>query len=228
MDRMRMNADREYHESKVLTVIVAAVVFVYILSSSFAVPILWKGFYYAQIDSLNIEQTSGYSRDQIVTAYSEVVDYCIGARDDFAVGGMSYSDAGKDHFADCRKLFILDLGLLVGSIIVLLGWLVIKRITKLRCSRLRGRGPGYWGGLAELVIFALIGGLGSIDFDRTFVIFHSLFFPGKTNWIFNPSVDTVINILPEAFFMRCAIMIVGLIIVQSTVFMIACRRRMAE
>lgn len=207
--------------SKTWTIVIIVAVFVYILTSSVAFPILCKPFYYAQIDNLRLEQKSGFSREQIETAYSEVIDYCIGARDDFAVGGLNYSEAGKDHFADCRKLFILDLGLLAASLIILIGWVLIRRLTRLRCAKLRNHGPGFWGALAELAIFAIIGGLGSIDFDKTFVIFHSLFFPGKTNWIFNPNVDVIINILPEVFFMRCAIVIVALIIVQSLIFIIA-------
>lgn len=217
--------DKEVRTSKGITVILVIAVFVYILTSSIAIPILCKPFYYSQIEGLQLEERSGYSREQIETAYSEVIDYCIGARPDFAVGGLHYSEAGKDHFADCRKLFILDLRLLMASLVVLIGWLIIRRLTPLRCARLCKHGPGFWGGLAELVAFVIIAGLGSIDFDKTFVIFHSIFFPGKTNWIFNPNVDVVIRILPEQFFMRCAILIVAAIIIQSIIFIIVDRRK---
>ncbi len=221
MTKNKNELNEQYHMSKCLAAVMIIAVFVYILTSSFAFPILCKHFYYAQIDNLKLEQVSGLGREQIETAYSEVVDYCIGARDDFAVGGLKYSDAGKDHFADCRKLFILDLGLLAGSLLLLLAWFLIHKFTRLRCADLRGHGAGFWGALIELIAFAVIGGLGAIDFDRTFVIFHSLFFPGKSNWIFNPAIDEVINILPETFFMRCAIVIVGLIIAQSVIVIIA-------
>lgn len=217
--------NNKIHTSKLMTVIMIAAVFIYILTSSIAFPILCKPFYYAQIDNLQLEEYSGFNREQIETAYSEVIDYCIGARPDFAVGGLNYSESGKDHFKDCRKLFILDLGLFAGSLLILIGWIVLNRFTSIRCARPGGRGAGFWGGIGELVIFAILGGLGSINFDKTFVIFHSIFFPGKTNWIFDPNVDVVINILPEVFFMRCAIVIVALIILQSLIFIIAGRKK---
>jgi integral membrane protein (TIGR01906 family) len=57
----------------------------------------------------------------------------------------------------------------------------------------------------------VIAGLAATDFDRAFVTFHHLFFPGKTNWIFDPGVDEIINILPEVFFRNCAILIVAIL-----------------
>lgn len=54
-------------------------------------------------------------------------------------------------------------------------------------------------GIVLLVMFA--------DFDKAFVVFHHLFFPGKTNWLFNPETDEIIQVLPEAFFRDCAILI---------------------
>lgn len=213
------------HQSRVMTAVIALAVFVYILTSSIAFPILCKPFYYAQIGNLYLEQRSGLSREQIETAYSEVIDYCIGARKDFAVGDLPYSEAGKQHFKDCRVLFIIDLALLAMSIAVLVAWLLIKRKGRVECTRILRRGPGFWGAALELISFAVIGGLGSIDFDKTFVVFHSIFFPGKDNWIFDYRVDPVIEILPETFFMRCAILIVGLIIVQSIVIMIIDKKK---
>ena len=58
----------------------------------------------------------------------------------------------------------------------------------------------------------MIGCLSALDFDRAFVIFHSIFFPGKTNWVFDWYADPIIRVLPQEFFMDCAILIgVGLI-----------------
>lgn len=43
-------------------------------------------------------------------------------------------------------------------------------------------------------------------------MFHSIFFPGKDNWLFDPVTDPVILILPEAFFRNCAIAIVTVLL----------------
>ena len=60
--------------------------------------------------------------------------------------------------------------------------------------------------------FAVIGVLAALDFERAFVVFHSVFFPGKTNWVFDWYADPIIRVLPQEFFMDCAILIgLGLI-----------------
>lgn len=208
----------EKRESGLLTAAIILAVILCILTSSIAFPILCKPFYYAQIDGLKLEEETGFCREQIKTAYSEVVDYCIGARKDFAVGELAYSEEGKDHFTDCRGLFILDLVLLAISASVLIIWVLIRGRVSVCCRRIKGHGAGFWGSIILLCAFVVIGGLGSIDFDTTFVIFHSIFFPGKTNWLFDPVLDEVINILPEVFFMRCAIVIVALILLQCLIY----------
>ena len=55
----------------------------------------------------------------------------------------------------------------------------------------------------------MIGALAALDFDRAFVVFHSIFFPGKTNWLFDWHADQIIRVLPQAFFRNCAILIGG-------------------
>lgn len=45
-------------------------------------------------------------------------------------------------------------------------------------------------------LFVLMG----LNFNRFFITFHQLFFPGKTNWLFDPQNDPMILALPELFF----------------------------
>ena len=75
-----------------------------------------------------------------------------------------------------------------------------------------GRGPAFWAGAGLGIVFLLIAALAALDFDRAFVVFHALFFPGKDNWLFDPAQDQIINILPEAFFRDCAILILGILV----------------
>ena len=62
------------------------------------------------------------------------------------------------------------------------------------------------------VVFLAVGGLAALDFDRAFVVFHALFFPGKDNWLFDPETDQIITILPQIFFRNCAILILAVLI----------------
>ena len=66
--------------------------------------------------------------------------------------------------------------------------------------------------------------MGATDFDRAFTVFHSIFFPGKTNWLFDPNVDQIIQILPEVYFRNCAILVIGLILILCCAWMVLGRK----
>ena len=211
----------------ILTIAAIASFALFIISASIAVPIVCRPFYYAQVKTLKIEETTGYTHDEIVEAYDEMMDYCLGLEDEFGTGTLAWSEEGKAHFTDCRTLFILDLTVLGVTSAFLIIYALLKKFAGARPFLLKGRSPCFWAGAGVLVFFAVIAGLGSIDFDRTFVIFHKVFFPGKTNWVFYPEYDEIINILPETFFMNCAIVIVSVLAALCLTAIIAGRKRKA-
>jgi len=199
-------------KKKLLAVLLSLLTALFLLSAAIAVPILCKPFYYAQIEPLHIVENSGFSREQIVWAFNETVDFCIGLRPEFSTGELAWSESGRDHFVDVRGLFQLDLLLAAVTGILLLVWAALRRKTALRPYYFLGRGPGFWGSVGLGGAFIVLGGLAALDFDRAFVIFHALFFPGKDNWLFDYRTDQVILILPEEFFRNCAILVLALIV----------------
>lgn len=94
---------------------------------------------------------------------------------------------------------------------------------------LAGHSPGFWAGCGLGGALAIAGVLAALDFDRAFTVFHSIFFPGKDNWLFDPATAPVILILPEAFFRSCAILILAAVLLCCAALIIAdlCRRRRA-
>ena len=66
-----------------------------------------------------------------------------------------------------------------------------------------------------LALFAVVGGLAALDFNAAFKVFHAIFFPGKDNWLFNSRTDAIINAMPQDFFMNCAMLILGSVVVCS-------------
>lgn len=206
--------------SKLLTVLLAAAMAVVLLTGSIAVPILCRPFYYAHIHPLDLCRTTGLSEGEIRTAYDEMMDFCLG-KGEFSTGVLNWSEEGKSHFEDVRKLFLLDLNALWISAAALVLLLIAARCSGRRPARLGGRGPCFWAGAGLGGLFLLIGGLAALDFDRAFVVFHTLFFPGKDNWLFDPGVDEIINILPQEFFMHCAVLILALLIGGCGVLMAA-------
>ena len=196
---------------KLLSLLLSVLIALVVLTGSIAVPLLCRSFYYAHIGPMGLEDW-GLTRAEIETAYNEMMDFCLGKREDFSAGVLAFSQSGADHFADVRGLFLLDLRVLKISVMALgflLGWCMVGKV---RPHRFLDRGPGFWAAAGLGVSFLAVGGLAALDFDRAFVIFHSIFFPGKDNWIFDWQTDPIILFLPQDFFRNCALLILGLLL----------------
>jgi integral membrane protein (TIGR01906 family) len=164
----------------------------------------------------------GLTAAEIKTAYNEMMDYCMGLSGSFSAGVLPFSAEGAAHFADVRKLFILDLAVLAASLLLLIPLLVLGRKKALR---LGGHTPGFGSSVGLGVTFLVIGGLAALDFERAFVVFHQLFFPGKDNWIFDYRTDQIILVLPQEFFRNCAIFIgVGLLALSAGLIFLSRRK----
>lgn len=173
-----------------------------VLSFSISVPILFRPFYYVQINALNLPQQTGWSAETIREAYDQVLDFCVLGKP-FGTGQLAWSESGRSHFADVRGLFLLDFAVLAVTALLAVLLLILYKRGRLRFYRFGGRGPGFWA--AGLVL--AVGGLAALDFNRAFTVFHAIFFPGKDNWLFDPATDQIILVMPETFFRNCAILI---------------------
>ena len=187
--------------------------------------LLVRGFYTVQIGPLGICEASGLTRRQAAEAYGDVMDYCMGRRPDFAAGVLPFSAEGADHFADVRGLFLLVVLGFVAAGGLLLAGTVVCPLRGQGLSGLGGRTPGFWAACGLGGLFLLIALLAALDFDRAFTVFHSIFFPGKDNWLFDPVTDPVILILPEAFFRNCAIAIVTVLLTVCIMLVVTGRKR---
>lgn len=185
---------------------------IFILALSIAMPLLIRPFYYAHIDALNLTAT-GFTRAEIIEAFDRMMDFCFFGGE-FSTGVMRFSESGKSHFEDVGRLFRLDMGLLIlTALIIIFTWKKQKEM------KLNGHSPRYTGAKWLLILFVVIALAGSIDFSETFIIFHKIFFPGKTNWWFDPAKDQIILVLPEVYFRNCAILIVATLFVLCGIFM---------
>lgn len=197
-------------KKRFLSVLCAVCVFLFLLTASIGLPIYIRPFYYAHIDAYDLVERSGYSEEQIREAYDEVLDYLTLPGREFGTGAMPCSHEAEHHFADCKVLFELNATILVGSAVVLILLFVMRK--RWGPYRLGRRSAPFWAAVLSVTAPIMIGCLAAMDFDRAFVIFHSIFFPGKTNWLFNWYDDQIIRVLPQEFFMNCAILIgVGLV-----------------
>lgn len=207
--------------SKLLAFFTGVFTALLVLTASIAAPLLCRPFYYAHIEALDLDGYTGLSVEQIKEAFNQVMDYCLGLRPDFAAGILPFSPSGASHFADVRVLFLLDLWVAAISLIALLVLFAVSRKRKLTPAPLLGHGPGFWAAIGLGGLFLIVGALAATNFERAFVVFHSLFFPGKTNWLFDWRTDPIILLLPEDFFRNCAILILALLIFWCVVLIAA-------
>lgn len=199
-------------KNRLVTILLAIAIIIATVSFSIGLPIYVRPFYYAHIDALDMPEDTGFTKEQIKEAYDEVLDYLTKPGREFGTGDLKFSEEGASHFADCKGLFILDTVAFFVSSAVLIVIMLLRRRGLVELTDGAGYGVTFWSGVSTLGIFALIAGVAAIDFDKAFEVFHTIFFPGKDNWLFNPRTDEIINVMPQEFFMNCAILIVSSII----------------
>ncbi len=200
---------------RILTIVACIAAILLTITVSIGMPIYFRPFYYLQIDNLRLVEETGYTKEELCHAYDQVMDYLTLPGQEFGTGVFPHSAAGIAHFEDCKILFDLNSAvLLLSALTVVVLYLMRRRGIFLPCRPFR-KHYTFLCGIGTLVLFGLAGGLAATDFSRAFVIFHRLFFPGKENWLFRVSEDPIILALPEAFFLRCGILIISSILVLS-------------
>ncbi len=211
---------------KWLTLLLIVAIVIFTITFSIGLPIYVRPFYYAHIEPLDMPYWTDLSAEQIREAYDEVLDYLTLPGREFGTGVLKYSEEGASHFADCKRLFNLNLwGMLIsGTTVVLLTWL--NKRGKIAFYRFRDYKPCFFAGVGTLALFATLGGVCAFDFDVAFRVFHKLFFPGKDNWLFDPRVDEIINVMPFEFFRNCAILILlSIVVISVTLIVIGVRAK---
>lgn len=204
-----------------LTVVFIVVLVIFILTFSIGLPIYCRFFYYIQIKTLNLpEEAASYGikadYNDIKTAYDGILNFCTLPNQPFKSGIFKMSESGISHFADCKVLFDLNLAGMIVSGAIALTLILLDRFKVIELVRIKGHRAYLLSAVVALALPIVIGALAAIDFDKAFEIFHGIFFPGKTNWTFDPYYDQIITVMPEEFFMNCAIIIgVGLIVFST-------------
>ncbi len=212
-------------KNKILTGLLGFFIAILIITFSIGLPIYFRPFYYMQIDTLDIEEyyhayaewcgIEGHEeigKEDIKDAFNEVMDYLTLPGHEFGTGKLEYSEEGKAHFVDCKALFDLNAIAFIISLVGAATLIILNKKKIFELWRPFGMNIAFCSGAYTLGGFAIIGGLASINFDVAFEVFHKLFFPGKDNWLFDPVTDQIILVLPQDFFMNCAILILASII----------------
>lgn len=212
-----------------LTNVLLALCLVFFLIS-FAVTVVlnFRSLYYSEIERLDIPAMSGLAPEEIRENYDALIDY----NSLFYRGGLRFpslpmSQSGEIHFEEVKVIFDGLQVLAIASGLLLLAGIILK-LRKGRIAFLK------LGAILSVVLPAVVAGLIGLNWDAFFVLFHKLFF-NNDYWIFDAVTDPVIIILPDAFFMHCALAIVGVVLVGAAaayvvyrVLLSRNRRRMPE
>ena len=163
--------------SKILSVLLSVLTALVVLTGSIAVPLLCRSFYYAHIGPMHLENY-GLTEREIKTAYDEMMDFCLGKREDFSAGVLAFSRSGADHFADVRGLFLLDLRVLLAALacVLVMGALLVILLVLRREDRVRWRGPlwAWWAIVAGSGVLFFIPGIVSTALEVFFTISATL------------------------------------------------------
>ena len=191
-------------------IISAIVVAALIISFAVVFTLNFKPLYYASIGHLDIPSTSGFSKEKIIENYDALINYnFLFNRGELEFPSLPMSEYGKIHFEEVKVIFDgIQIILLVSLALCIL--LYFFKFRKKPSVFVR------MGSTLAVIMPIVLGSIIAMNWEFFFVKFHELFFDNDY-WIFDATTDPVIMILPDAFFMYCAIMILVLIVVVSII-----------
>ncbi len=190
--------------------LLALICMLFIISFSVTAVLNFRPLYYFDISALDISEISGYPEEEIRENYDALIDYnSMFHRGELKFPTLAMSEGGRIHFEEVKAIFVFVqylciFTLVAGGIGILL--------------KLKNKDTGFLKitGILTIAVPLLLGMLIAINWDAFFVTFHHIFFRNDY-WIFDAATDPVITILPDTFFLHCAVDILLLVIMGSVV-----------
>ena len=200
-------------------------VLILIVAQSFFIPSFFLPFFSWHYERRDIAASIGVDDEELMRVTSELLNYMRGRRDDLEVSaivnGQSrsfFSETEIIHMEDVREIY--SIGFIIrnvafwGLIFIILALIFMKESVAYILSRcVREIVVGF------LILTFLLVIIIAIDFSSAFVMFHLMFFDNDY-WILDPSVDLLINMVPEIFFIEISVFIAGLLALFSILIII--------
>lgn len=192
---------------------------IFLISTGLIIAINARFLYYLDIKWFSLPQSTGLSADVIKRNYNDLIDYCQPFnRTPLTFSDLPSSTSGLSHFAEVKVLFDVFYLLFVISGILLL----MISIHKLRKGQSRFL---LVSGITAVVLPVIVAIGCLINFEKCFYLMHKILFRNN-DWLFDPETDPIINLLPEAFFLQCAIVIITTVITGSILLILwYCHRK---
>lgn len=195
---------------KITNILIGILFTLFFISISVIIILNARSLYYNTIDRFELEKYSGLDRGTIIENYDALIDYCSPFyKGELKFPSLASSESGTSHFAETKVIFVSFYYIVAITGIILLFIILYKKkhhdTSYLRTSA-----------ITIIVLPSIVGIATALNFEKTFLLFHKLAFRND-DWLFDPATDPIITLLPEEFFMYCAIGIVILVLVGSLI-----------
>lgn len=174
----------------------------------------FRPLYYHDMKLLEISAYSGYPETEIRENYDALIDYNMAWKDgDLTFPTLPMSETGKIHFEEVKEIFDIFKYLAVfGSALGVVGIVFMAKKKEYRYLKMTA--------IVSCGLPVVLGVLVALFWDKVFVIFHELFF-NNDYWIFDYRTDPIILLLPDEFFMHCALLIFGGVLFGAAVCLVS-------
>jgi integral membrane protein (TIGR01906 family) len=203
--------------NKLTTIVLSLALSLFLISLTVKLTLSFRQLYYFDIDYLNIAQDYGMKKEIIIKNYDILIDYL----QDKDISKLSMPDfptsrEGEIHFVEVKDIFMkFNVLFYITGIVSLIGIFLKLRARDLKFFK--------WSSIGLLAIPLVLAVPFAINFDKSFTAFHKIFF-NNDYWEFDPVRDPIINVLPQNFFMHCAVLILVLIAAFSIILYVTYKK----
>ena len=168
------------------------------------------------IDKYKLVNITGVSKANLIIDYNELINYLQNPFiESLKFENFTMSSDGEIHFLEVKRIFISLIVIALVFIIANLFYIFLCKL-KMRSSYKNIIKNLNSGSNILIIFFIILLAAYVIDFSKAFIIFHKIFFKNDY-WIFDATIDPIINALPEDLFMIYGAIILGIVILSSII-----------
>lgn len=199
-------------------ILIGILFLILLLSFGVLFVIYFRPLYYADIHLLDLDTATGLSAEEIRRNYNSLMNYISPFyRGTLQFPTLASSAQGLSHFAEVKVIFngfhLTALFSAAGA-----GAIIWYKRKKNHYSYL------VVSAITVLVLPAVTALACLINFNAAFVLMHKIFFRND-DWIFDSSTDPIIELLPQTFFLHCALIIILVLFLGSLILYLCYRRQ---
>lgn len=207
---------------KMGTVLLALDCVLFLISAAVTAVLAFKPLYYYDMVHLELAEETGYSEEEIAANYEELIDYNLSPfQEELEFPTFPMSEKARIHFREVKQVFQFFIRLMfLTGVLAGIGALRKRKVQDYEYLKV----AGILGIVMPVGLIVLI----AVNWQWVFVLFHRLVFQNDY-WLFDPATDPVILILPDTFFLHCAVLILGIVLAGAfgcfIAFGVFCRRK---